>query len=350
MSHETDRAHTVLSRFPGYNAWMKQVISINAHADNQTARYRFQVIKFYRQYGLDAALAAFPVKRSTLLLWQQTLTSHGGQLSSLIPGSTRPGRVRTMTTHPLVLAELCRLRHAHYRLGKHKLYPLAKRYCRTVGLICPKESTIGKIITRNHLFYDKPTFGFHDPGRKKPDQVKKTRIKHAPDPQAGGYVELDTIETHVLGLRRYTVTAIDVKLKVVYAQTFKTKLAVHAVTVLQTLGYVLPVSIHTVQTDNGSEFEGAFDQYCHEHHLSHHFTYPHSPKVNGVIERFNRTIQEEWLDLYQDEMIDPSLINQRILEYLDFYHQDRIHESLADQTPAAIVGYNINYSKSPICP
>lgn len=53
--------------------------------------------------------------------------------------------------------------------------------------------------------------------------------------------------------------------------------------------------------------------------------------------------------MYQDEMLDLVLINQRIREYLDFFHHDRIHESLADQTPAANIGYNINYNKSPIC-
>ena len=42
-------------------------------------------------------------------------------------------------------------------------------------------------------------------------------------------------------------------------------------------------------------------------------------------------------------------IEDRYKEYLHFYHHDRIHESLNDQTPASIVGYNINYQQSPIC-
>jgi len=112
---------------------------------------------------------------------------------------------------------------------------------------------------------------------------------------------------------------------------------------------VLPVKIHTIQTDNGTEFEGKFEEYLNTQKINHKWIYPNSPKINGVIERFNRTIQEEWLDMYQDEMLSLELINSRIKEYLDFYHHDRIHESLSDQTPASIVGYNINYSKSPIC-
>lgn len=51
-----------------------------------------------------------------------------------------------------------------------------------------------------------------------------------------------------------------------------------------------------VQTDNGSEFLGVFDQYCQTHDIPHFFTYPRSPRINGGIERFNRTIQEEFID------------------------------------------------------
>ena len=292
-------------------------------------------------------MSAFPVKRSTVFLWQKTLKDNQGRLSSLIPKSSRPHRVRLMNTHPLVLAEICRLRKVHYRLGKKKLYPLVKRYCldMDVEIGPPAISTIGKIINRNHIFFDKPTFGYHDPGRKKPPKTKKTRVVYAPKPTYGGYVELDTIETIIGTVRRYTITAIDVKLKVAYAQTFRSKTAANALVVLKVLQTLLPVAIHTVQTDNGSEFMEVFDAYCAARKIKHLWTYPKHPKVNGVVERFNRSIQEEWLDMYKDELIDPLQANLRITEYLYFYHNDRINEGLGDQTPAAILGKEIKSPK-----
>ena len=160
---------------------------------------------------------------------------------------------------------------------------------------------------------------------------------------------MDTIETIIAGTRRYTITAIDVRLKLVYAQTFTTKHSKNALIVLRAIATILPTKIHTIQTDNGTEFEGVFEKYCKDNKIKHKWTYPHSPKINGVIERFNRSIQEEWLDVYQDEMLNLLLINQRIKEYLSFYHHDRIHESLNDQTPASVVGYSINYPESPKC-
>lgn len=40
-------------------------------------------------------------------------------------------------------------------------------------------------------------------------------------------------------------------------------------------------------------------------------------------------------------MLDLNLINKRIKKYLTFYHHDRVHKSLNDQTPSSIVGYNL---------
>lgn len=345
MSYETNRIRYTLPYISGYTSWMKKVISLSAFADSDTAKYRLQVIDFYQQFGIKATLKAFPVKRSTLFLWQKTFRENGNRLSSLVPLSSRPKRVRRMNTHPLVLAEICRLRKKHYRLGKKKLFPLIRKYCQPMGLSFPAVSTIGKIIKRNHVFFDKPTFGYHDPGRKKYQRRKKERVRFAPRPHSGGYVQLDTIETIITSIRRYTITAIDVKLKVAYAQTFKTKSAANALTVLKDIEAMLPVSVQTLQTDNGSEFEGEFDRYCRQKKIIHKWIYPESPKINGVVERFNRTLQEEWLDVYQDELLDPEKVNRRITEYLYFYHNDRIHEGLGDRTPASVLGKEIKSPK-----
>lgn len=344
MSHETDRVRRVFSRIRGYNSWMKKVISVNAFSDSETAKYRLKVINYYREFGMKAALAAFPVKRSTVLLWQQTLKEHRGKLQSLIPKSSRPKKCRGMETNPLVLAEICRLRKKHYRLGKEKIRPILKKYCERLELDLPAESTIGKIITRNRLFFSRASYGLHDPGRKRPEKIKRKRVFQAPKPEEGGYVELDTIETRIAGVKRYTMTAIDVKLKVAYAQTFKGKHSRNALIVLKALQSMLPVPTHAIQTDNGGEFLAEFEEYCQKYALVHFFTYPHSPKINGVVERFNRTIQEDCLEVYYDEVDDPARINLRISEYLAFYHNERVHKTLGNRTPAEVIG---NYIPSP---
>ena len=106
MSHETDRRRYILPYIPGYTSGMKKVVSLSAFADSDTAQYRFKVVKYYQGFGMKATLATFPVKRSTVFLWQKKLKNSGGRLSSLIPQSSRPHTTRKMQTHPLVLAEI----------------------------------------------------------------------------------------------------------------------------------------------------------------------------------------------------------------------------------------------------
>ena len=70
------------------------------------------------------------------------------------------------------------------------------------------------------------------------------------------------------------------------------------------------------------------------------------PKINSFIERYNRSIQEEWMNAYLDEIHDIKQFNRRLQEYLYFYHNQRVHESLGFKTPAQVVGKEL---KSPIC-
>lgn len=134
------------------------------------------------------------------------------------------------------------------------------------------------------------------------------------------------------------MTVIDVKLKIACAQTFKSKHSKNTKSVLETFVTILPVPIHTIQTDNGSEFLDEFDHCCQTNNFKHLFTYPHSPRINGVVERFNRTIKEDCLEVYYDELDDLSLINSRISDYLLFYHNERVHKTLGNKTPSEIIG------------
>jgi len=346
VSYEFGKQRKLFSGIKGYDYWMKTVIRINQFNTSEIAQYRLKVITHYQQFGLASTLAAFPVKRSTLYLWQQKLKQAKGRLTGLIPTSTRPRRVRQMRTDPRIVTEIERLRRKHYRLGKQKLKPLLDVFCKKEGLTPPSVSLIGKIIKRHHLFFQRETPGYHDANRKKHEFAKKIRVNQAPRPQAGGYIQADTVETIINDVRRYTISFIDVKLKVGHSKTFTGKLARYALEVFQEFQLLSPVAIHTIQTDNGSEFAGEFDQYVKRHKLKHLWTYPNCPKINSVIERYNRSLQEEWLYTYLDEIDDTAQFNKRLREYLYFYNNQRVHEGLGLKTPAEVVGKEL---KSPIC-
>lgn len=338
MSHSLgSKPKLIFSNIKGYNHWMKTVISINQFDKYEVAKYRLKVINHYQQFGLESTLNAFPAKRSTLFLWLKKLKDGQGKLVSLIPQSTRPHQLRQMMIKPKVISEIARLRQKHYRLGKKKLKPLIDTFCKKEGIKPPSVSLIGKIIKRKNLFYQRPTSSY-DPGRKRYTRKRKERVKHAPKPKTGGYIQADTVETIVLGVRRYTISFIDVKLKVAYSKTFTGKLAKYALEAFVEFQELIPTPIHTIQTDNGSEFEGVFNKYLTKQSIKHVWTYPNCPKINGVIERYNRSVQEEWMESYLCEIDDTMQFNKRLKEYLYFYNNLRVHESLDLKTPAQVIG------------
>lgn len=338
MSHSLgSKPKLIFSNVKGYNHWMKTVISINQFDKYEVAKYRLKVINHYQQFGLKSSLNAYPVKRSTLFLWLRKLKDGQGRLTSLIPQSTKPHCTRQMMVNPKVTSEIARLRQKHYRLGKRKLKPLIDTFCKREGIKTSSVSHIGKIIKRKNLFYQRNNSS-HDPNRKKYTRKPKLRVNKAPKPESGGYVQADTVETIVLGIRRYTISFIDVKLKVAYSKTFTGKLAKYALESFLEFQKLLSTPIHTVQTDNGSEFEGVFDQYLAKQNIKHLWTYPRCPKINGVIERYNRSVQEEWMRSYLDEIDDTIQFNKRLKEYLYFYNNLRVHESLNLKTPAQVIG------------
>ncbi len=55
--------------------------------------------------------------------------------------------------------------------------------------------------------------------------------------------------------------------------------------------------IENIQTDNGSEFKKYFEQGCNKLNLNHYYSRVRTPRDNPDIERFNRTLQEEFIKM-----------------------------------------------------
>jgi len=97
-----------------------------------------------------------------------------------------------------------------------------------------------------------------------------------------------------------------------------------------------------ILTDNAKVFTGRFahppvevlfDRICRENGIEHLLTQPRSPTTTGKIERFHRTLRED----FDTARVFPSLAGaQRELdEWVEYYNTARPHQSLDDQTPAS---------------
>lgn len=97
---------------------------------------------------------------------------------------------------------------------------------------------------------------------------------------------------------------------------------------------VVPFTIKRVQTDNGLEFEKYFRDYLNLRNILHFHNYPKCPKMNAFIERFNRTIQEDFINshlLHLKE--DITHFNRDLIDWLLWYNTKRPHESLGMVSP-----------------
>lgn len=112
----------------------------------------------------------------------------------------------------------------------------------------------------------------------------------------GDLFQVDTIVRFEHGIKRYLLTAIDVKSKFAFSYAYKNHSSRSASDFVGKLIQVTPYPIKAIQTDNGCEFLKEFDHAIAKNGIVHFFTYPRCPKQNGCIERFNRTLQEDVVD------------------------------------------------------
>lgn len=83
---------------------------------------------------------------------------------------------------------------------------------------------------------------------------------------------------------------------------------------------IYPAKITSVQSDNGAEFLGMFEEHLTKKEIKHYFTYPRCPRINGVVERFNRTLQEEFVDPNLDLIHNQEEFAKQLAQHLIFYN------------------------------
>lgn len=325
-------AHTrhLSKRFPpkDYHALMVSLRNCFSFEESDTAKFRFRVLSHYYKHGWKSACDAFQVKKSTLFDWKKLYEKSDKKLSSLVPKSTRPKRLRAMVTDPRLLSFIREMREQYGRVSKYKLRIFLDEYAKSIGAVSYGYEKIAKIIRRYHYFFDPPS--------KKKRRVKLLypRLKRSPKQTTPGYLELDSITLHINSTSCYFITIIDVAAKFAWCRLTTTLTSRSARRALEEFLLHYPHKVREVQTDNGHEFLGEFDQYLEQMGIPHQFSYPRSPKVNGVVERFNRTIQEEFLSR-NDELFtkDWEAFNRKLFAYLTWYNTRRPHHSLKMQTP-----------------
>lgn len=324
-----------------YSRFMKYVHDVLDHPKRDCIEKRLEIIEFSKQYGFEATRKAFGKSRATIYLWKQKLQKCNGKLSALSPGDKTPRNKRHRLVDPFIERFIIEYRSAHPGADKTTITPSLKAACISAGVNPVSESTIGRIIhdlkERGRLPGSKRIILSGKTGklfvRDQRRPVKKLRRKGFYPKQPGELVEIDTVSIFVDGLKRYMLTAIDLPTRFAFAYTYKTSSSANAKDFLGKLRHVAPFQITRVQTDNGHEFHKHFLQACRGENLMHYFNYPHHPQSNGHVERFNRTIQEQFAYRHIDALDDPNTFNRKLMNYLIWYNTERPHRGIGKVAP-----------------
>lgn len=311
--------------------------SLRRFDKSEIARERLKIIEFYQKHGERTTKEAFGVDRKLIYVWEKKLKESRRKLSSLVPLSTRPERTREMITNPRIVEFIKKTREKYPRLGKEKIKPLLNEYCQEIGIPTISESTIGKVIRRKKFFFQTSGKVYHDPSskwaQKKTKKKRRLRVKHSPKHKDLGHVQSDTVERIIDQVKEYFYSAIDARGKFAFTLNYKGLNSRNMKDFYQKFKSVYPGKIKDWQSDNGKENLGEFDKELEKEKTPHLFSYPNCPRINGIIERYNRTVQEEFINNNLEVVHDKILFNKKLAEYLVFYNTKRVHKSLGLKSP-----------------
>jgi putative transposase len=165
----------------------------------------------------------------------------------------------------------------------------------------------------------------------RPYAIRKPKGYLAKEP--GDIVEVDTVDLRPLpGVVLKHFTGRDIVSRWDVLGIYSRATANTASQYLDELLARAPFTIKAIQVDGGSEFKAEFEAACQERGIPLFVLPPSSPKLNGCVERGNRTHREEFYEVYDLEWaareLRPDLLNWEVI-----YNTVRPHQSLGYLTP-----------------
>lgn len=320
-----------------YQRWLKvaEILKVS-----KTAKQRLKWIVYYHNKSeMNATLTArhFGISRKTFYKWFKIFDENNLYTIHLLEDRSKaPIHVRQKEATQIEKDRIVELRKKHMAWGKMKLKKVyEKKY--------EEEISSWKI---QYVVHDKKLFLNTDKVKKIAKKSKKTRAKGSKKKTieltsklpkhkktAGYIICLDTVEIRWNNLKRYIFTAVDKYGKMAYARMYKSKSSLNGKDFLYRLNYLMDGSIPKVGHDNGSEFKKYFAEGCEELKIEQYYSRVRMPKDNPDNERFNQTLQTEFINL-GNMRFDINDFNRNLTEWLIEYNFERPHQTLNYKTPA----------------
>jgi len=306
------------------------------------ARARLDMIDWHHRHGQNISLTGrhFGYSRPTVYRWLGRFDRL--RLETLEDRSSAPHRRRRPSWTVDELRAVKAIRERYPRWGKDKLRVLLRR----VGIVL-SASMVGRILARLLRSGElgeprRRSISARKRAWRRPHAVRKPADFVARRP--GDLVQVDTLDIRPLpGLVLKQFTARDVVSRWDVLELRTTASARQAVAILDALTERMPFGIRALSVDNGSEFMADFEAACAARSIALLTLPPRSPKLNGAVERANRTHTEEFYEVTQAEATLAAL-RPALLEWELTYNTIRPHQALGYLTPAeylASVGVDV---------
>jgi transposase InsO family protein len=276
--------------------------------------------------------AELGISRQTAYKWWGRWRREGDV--GLVDRSSRPHRCPRRTPRT-VERRVERLRRSR------KLGP-----ARIAGILELAASTVHRILCRQGLnrltWMDRPSgtvirrrIEHARPGEQIQMDVKKIgRIPPGGGWRAHGRGNVPDARTTRVGYA-FVHTALDSHTRLAYSEVLDDEQAATAVGFFERAHAWfadLGITVQVVQTDNGACYKAhAFTAAVEALGAAHRRLPPRRPQWNGKVERFHRTLLDEWayVRIYRSE----TARTQALTRWLHLYNHHRAHTSLAGQAP-----------------
>ena len=294
------------------------------------AREKLEWIIFYYEVADENATETasyFNISRKTFHKWLRRFDPK--RIQSLEETSRRPNQVRQWQVTPEEEQRIVELRETFLQYGKQKLkVKYERKYGQSISTW-----KIERVIRKHHLFPDpKAHLKLIKKRRKSREKVRIHSLNTSSFP-AGTLWHIDSIVTWWYDQYRTIVTALEDKTKLGFARVYSNHTSKSAADFLERLIYLSDGKAAIIHSDNGSEFAGKFEAAIKEFNLTQVYSRVRWPKDNPCLERFNKTIQDEWLNYSEVGLDKIEEANQDLTKWLIEYNFGRPHESLDYLTP-----------------
>lgn len=304
---------------------------------SQAAKQRLKWMDWYFSHDENARATCrhFSLSPDVFYRWKNRYNK--GDLSTLEDDKSNrtPQKLRRPETDPLLVKRIKYWREKHPRWGKKKIW---KKVFDEGFVTCI--STVGRTLDRLRKKgqLNEPAIvtarlegARRRKAHKRPYATRKPWDYLVINP--GDLVEVDTVHVYpVPGQRRYQFTACDCVTKHTARIAASTITARAASKVLDAIADRFPYPVKAIQIDGGSEFKAEFEGGCQKRGILLFVLPIRSPKLNGVVERMQRTSREEIYDL-KPMPFTVAEHNKLLVEEDYVYNFIRPHDSLDLLTP-----------------